>query len=438
MILSFLKKIDFLKIFCVITIISIFYMYASAYYYECFPNCYAWKEMMIKWCDGEIIRRGLLGTIFYALEPTISIKYSATILNFVCIIFCFCSIYNSLKKLNLPKWLLFAIVMSPALILFNLHSNLVLKKDIIAITGCLITMNYIRYYWENKLNDGEINLKTAAIFVLTYTYIFTLFLLCYEVFVVFIPLTLLFTFHIIAKKNYFKFALKITTILALISFIVFVTLTIPYAGDESIAIRIAKDWAQLYPKLFIFANALTDVKGPPDPLAFLMMEPTQYKNYYIYISSITKYYELLIIYVLMVLPLFFIIKASMLKIDVSERVKTIINNKKKILVFTILLVTHFPLLLSLVAFDYGRWLVFTNYGMIIFICYFTKSRDRQIFKSKVLTCICWLLSIVYVVCWKPHHWAPMLIQFFDLSLFESLLNYYSNFYDVYDLLFRQV
>ena len=75
--LFFFKKIDLLKCFYIFCVSAVFYMYVSNYLHNCFPNCYAWKEMMIKWCDGEIVRRGLLGTVFYALEPAISIRYSA-------------------------------------------------------------------------------------------------------------------------------------------------------------------------------------------------------------------------------------------------------------------------------------------------------------------------------------------------------------------------
>lgn len=132
------KKIDLLKIVFLLTITSVFYMYSNLYYVNCFPNCYALKELMIKWSHGEMIRRGLFGSFFYWLEPNFPIKYSATIIIYSCLIICSNYIYNCLKRLSLPVWLFISILFSPALFLFNLHPSLVYKKDIIAIAGTVI------------------------------------------------------------------------------------------------------------------------------------------------------------------------------------------------------------------------------------------------------------------------------------------------------------
>ena len=59
--------------------------------------------------------------------------------------------------------------------------------------------------------------------------------------------------------------------------------------------------------------------------------------------------------------------------------------------------------------------------------------------SNVLSsAICLFVSILYVIAWKPHHWAGggFLISFGDFDLFKNLFVFYSNFNYTYGLLFN--
>ena len=428
--LSFIKKIDFLKILFLIAVSAIFFMYSTSYYHNCFPNCYAWKEMMIKWCDGEIVRRGLLGTVFYALEPAISIRYSAPFLNYISIIACAFIIYGYLVKLGLPKWLLFSIIFSPALILFNLHPTLVLKKDIVIIVGCLLILIMIKVYWRSISRKKIICLKDNIVFMLVYCYLFSFFLLCFEAFVVFVPFITIFTLYTIA--NYFSLgsAIKVSVSLCVISFALFGLLTLPYIGDETLVAKIVMDWHSLYPELRVFIDGLTTVRGVADPLAFMMMGTEQYKEYYSHVSASTNFYELFVVYLFMLLPIVVIYKLKLVNLNFSPNISCCMNRHKLLFSFCVLVSIHFPLLLSLVAFDYGRWVVFSFYLIIFFLVFFTKKNVNVVYSwNCCLNIICWIVSVLYVIIWMPHHWVGdgCLISFGNFELFKNLCVFYSNF-----------
>ena len=438
--LSFIKKIDFLKILFLIAVSAIFFMYSTSYYHNCFPNCYAWKEMMIKWSDGDFVRRGLLGTVFYALEPTIPIKFSAVFFNYVCVLFCSYVIYYNLHKLDLPKWIFVSIIFSPSLILFNLHPTLVLRKDIVSIAGCLLILILIKFYWDRiSLKRKTISIKDCFVFILIYCYVFSFILLCFEVFIVFVPFLSLYTFYVMTRNFSIRLAVKVSLLIGVISFFLFFALTIPYVGDEVVVSKIVMDWYHLYPNLRVFVDGLTKVNSPPDPFTFLMMTPEQYKNHYLYINSITNYFELVLVYILMIVPLSLMIKFKLVCVALPLNIDFWVRKHKIVSLLVVLVTVHFPILLSLVAFDYGRWLVLSFYLMVFFVCFFTEKNQAVSFRQSYLSsAICWFVSILYVIAWMPHHWAGegFLISFGNFDLFKNLFVFYSNFNYTYGLLFN--
>lgn len=80
------KNQNFLYCLLIIIITIFFYMYVVNYL-NSFPNNYAWKDLMIKWTDEEIVRRGLLGSVFFAFDSIVSIKYLAPFLYIYLLLF---------------------------------------------------------------------------------------------------------------------------------------------------------------------------------------------------------------------------------------------------------------------------------------------------------------------------------------------------------------
>lgn len=422
--LSFLKKIDLLKIVFLLTITSVFYMYSNLYYVNCFPNCYAWKELMIKWSHGEMIRRGLLGSFFYWLEPNFPIKYSATIIIYSCLIICSNYIYNCLKRLSLPVWLFISILFSPALFLFNLHPSLVYKKDIIAIAGTVILLSYINYYWNHHVRQNNNLQNSVIVFCLIYMYIYTFFLLCYEVIFVFVPFICMYAIYIISMHHQIKIAIKISVFLCFISAFLFLFFTILYIGDQEIVLKILGDWSIIYPNLKL---------GQVDPFDFLMMNNENLKVWHHYIWERSKLWELVLVYILMILPLIIIYKMKLVTICIHEGIKNAHNKHYYILMAVVLLSVHFPLILSVVAFDYGRWLIFCFYLMIFFLGLFTKRNKNLNSKNKkfslFLLLLIWSATFAYLVTWQPYHWAGdegHLINMNEYYIFSNLYYFYSN------------
>ncbi len=415
----FLKKIDFIKYVFLFIITAVFFMYASLYYYNCFPNCYAWKEIMIKWSDGEIVRRGLLGTFFYSLEPYVPVKYSATIVIYICLMICCTCIYNHLKTLRLPFWLFIAIIFSPALFMFSMHYTLLYKKDLIILAACVVVLSFINFYWAKPNSRIESQKKKLIILSIIYVYMYICILLCYEVFIVFVPFICLYTFITVTKCCGAKVAFKLSLFLLFISALLFALLTFPYLGNENIVAGIIKDWGLIYPN-FKLENV--------DPLAFLMMDKQTYLDWYSYIYGKSKLYELALIYFLMIIPLVVILKLNLVKLCIPNEIKPILNRRRFWLYLVLFSVLHFPLSLSLVAFDFGRWFIFTFYLMILFLCFFTERNIEFKNKSKTLFMICFILSVIYVVSWQPYHWAAggYLITIEEYKIIQNLYEFYSN------------
>ena len=93
----------------------------------------------------------------------------------------------------------------------------------------------------------------------------------------------------------------------------------------------------------------------------------------------------------------------------------------------------FPLILSVVAFDYGRWLIFCFYLMIFFLGLFTKRNKNLNSKNKkfslFLLLLIWCATFVYLVTWQPYHWAGdegHLINMNEYYVFSNLYYFYSN------------
>lgn len=421
--IQILKKIDFIKIAFLLVITAVFLMHSSLYYYNCFPNCYGWKEMMIKWTNGEIVRRGLLGTIFYSLEPYIRVKFSSTFLVYICLMICSVCIYNRLKKLKLPFWLLSSILLSPALFLFNLHYTLLYKKDLIVLAACICFMLFVGYYWSKVSNKPAKLRNNAIVFSLIYLYLYIFILLCYEVFIVFVPFVCLYIFFIVTKYNNLKYALKLSLFLLFISALLFSVLTFPYIGNQDIVVGIIRDWAEIYPN-FKLVNV--------DPLPYLMIDKETFFNVYLYVFRMTKVYEMLLIYILMILPLIIVFKYNLVSICLPSEIKDLFSKHTFLCYLALFCVIHFPLSLSIVAFDYGRWFVYTFYLMVLFLCFFAKSNiinSKKIRQSRIMMFICIPLSVVYVATWQPQHWAPAaeghLITMDEYRIFKKLYYFYS-------------
>ena len=430
-----LLKIDVLKIVFLVFISSIFYMHATAYYDYCFPNCYAWKELMIKWTNGELVRRGLLGTIFYLLEPYISISVSSVIFLYGCVLCTSYVLYSYLKKLNLPIWLFFLFILSPSLVLFNLHYVLVIKKDIVAIFGCVVLLLFTEYYWNNKFKPNNTSLlKDVLIYVIAYVYFFVFFLLCYEIFISFVPFVCLHIFLTISRYYDIKKSFVISISILLFSIFLFALLILPYLENQNLVLAMVKDWKVLYPSLEVFYNR-------PDPFFFMLLDFNQYKNYYLNIVNKTNFLEFLLIYILTFIPVFFLCTFKYVSIKIYNAQLRLFYERYKILcVFLLVLVIHIPLLsLSMVAFDYGRWLVLSFYTAVLFSCFCTKSNEaptvrfcflksNQKIKRFLCSIMCILLCVLYLFTWQPQHWSGDfgLVDFNQLSIYKNIIRFYTN------------
>lgn len=137
-------------------------------YLNSFPNNYAWKDLMIKWTDEEIVRRGLLGSVFFAFDSIVSIKYLAPFFVYLSFIISSFVIFNRLRILLLPSWLLVCVLFSPALFLFNLHPTLVVRKDIFVILGCILLLLITKKIWNVESKNFN---KRILLYIYLFVYI---------------------------------------------------------------------------------------------------------------------------------------------------------------------------------------------------------------------------------------------------------------------------
>ena len=417
-----------------ILITAIFFMHASMYYDFCFPNCYAWKELMIKWEQGEFVRRGLLGTLFYFLEPYVPIKISSMTVIYSCVIITSYFIYTYLKKLSLPHLLLWSIVLSPSLLLFNLHYVLVLRKDIVAICSCIIIILLTNIYWRNNKNRNFFRL--SILYIVGYDYLLIFFLLTYEIFISFVPFICLYIFVTLNRYKSMSQSCSVTFLIVLNSILIFIALIVPNLDEhkpEQILSMVA-DWKNLYPSLQIFTNR-------PDPFYIRMFDLNQYKDSYLSIVQKTNFYELVIMYVLTFIPIMMILIFKLVNIDIaSEQLRCFYDKHKFLCVSVILICIHMPFVcLSMVAFDYGRWLVMSFYLAVLFLCFFTKKSTNEnllnSFNKKlgflgkwVVYLTVFIFEILYLFTWQPQHWGGdgSLIDFNQAYMYKNVLVFYSS------------
>lgn len=417
-------KIDF-GCFAVIVIFSLIYFVNSFVYANFgFPNAYAWKDLMIKWTDGEFVRRGLLGYIFYLCDSAIPIKYFATLLFYVFFIVPIIITYKKLSFLKLPLWLFICVIFSPSLFQFNLHETLVFRKDIVIIFGLSISLLLL----ENIFSNKEISIWHRIILIsLTYVAIYIIFLLVFEIFFFFIPLILLYILVNISRYLDLKISLVYVAFLGIISLVLFFVLVISNIGDVSTVKTIVMDWSAIYPNLVIYTDALYDYGGRLDPFVFMMMSKDRYLEYFAYIWNNTKFYQLILIYVLQFIPLIFIFRFAKIKDEYSK-----FNYLKTLALIAI----NFPLLISAVAFDFGRWIVFVLYLSVFYICFFMRETNenfnRSFYHNKWFRFIIPILSTVYILLWVPYHWSPdgTIIEF-NWYLVNEFLKIFQFFF-VYD------
>lgn len=422
------KSIDFASYFVILFFSLIYFVNSFIYANVCFPNCYAWKDLMIKWTDGELIRRGLLGYIFYLCDDILSIKYFATFLFYVFFMVPIIVLYKRLRFLDLPLWLLVTILLSPSFFLFNLHESLVYKKDIILIFGTTITL----VIFENIFNKQNITLKVKFASVsLLYILLYTIFLLIFETYVFFIPLILLYIYANFLRLSDAKISLFFTLILTAISFILATVLIIPNIGDVNSVKKFFYDWHLIYPDLVIYLDALYEFDGPPDPWTFILMSKKRYFECFEHIWQITKLYELILIYVLQFVPI-------LLTFQFINRKDVFCN--VKYLSFCALFAIHCPLLLSFIAFDFGRWIIFTFYLSVIYISFFmkglnSKHRENKYYKNSY-NFLAWIISIIYISTWTPYHY-PVNEHFIGLDSFliREIYKVFQFFYVNGDLFF---
>lgn len=414
--------------------VLIFFMQSFLYLQGDFINNYAIKDMLIKWTNGELVRRGALGSILYYLEPLISIRYSAPFTIFICLI---CSLYivtSKLTKINLPNILIFTIILSPSLFLFNLHDTLVLRKDLTCVFGTLVILLVTESSFANinVLDNLEIK-RRLTVFVLSYLYLFITFVLVFELFVIFLPIISLYVFINFLRLYNFRDSLKYSLAISFLSLVLFVLVTLPYSGDEHVVASIVNDWREFYPTLVVFGESLESLNGPVDPLAFMMMSHQHYKEWYIALSQNTSLLELVLCYILG--ASIFIILYVFKFIKLNESITNNIN--KKLFFFILLLAIHTPLLLSIVAFDFGRWITFTMYSYLIAICFFMVRNEKQkvfsFFDQKATKIGLYFICIVYILSYKPLHWVTggTILEFNEYEIFYKLIKFYPALFNYY-------
>lgn len=401
------KNQNFLYCLLIIIITIFFYMYVVNYL-NSFPNNYAWKDLMIKWTDEEIVRRGLLGSVFFAFDSIVSIKYLAPFFVYLSFIISSFVIFNRLRILLLPSWLLVCVLFSPALFLFNLNPTLVVRKDIFVILGCILLLLITKKIWnvESKNFNKRILLY---IFICVYLFIY-FFLLIFELFAVFVPFIILYCACTISKRYSLKKTILFCAALVLVSICFFVVLVVPNSGDFSTVVKIINDWGKIYPDLIVYENTV-------DPFAFMAMDSSMYKEFSKIVLSKTNFFQVFMIYVLMILPIIAIYKLRCVRLALPRRIKFLQKKFPKFFILVLFFIIHAPLMLSFVAFDYGRWLIFTFYLMVLFLCFFTEKNDNSLYltfvnkiynfkvKKVLFLVLVWILTIIYILTWQPQHWA---------------------------------
>ncbi len=200
-------------------IINIVYFYLNLKNYINSSN-YAFNELFINYQAG-LIRRGLLGEIFWvinkflAVKPIVFFSYLFLIIHLLQIYL----FYKIFKKFS-QSYLIYALVfLSPALILFYFYDvNLYFLKDIF-VTLTILFHAFILINFFDKKENKESYLKKLKYFILPFL---ILTILIHEYQVLFLGVHFLFSLSVVKDKKTIIRILKIYSILLIPIFFVLI------------------------------------------------------------------------------------------------------------------------------------------------------------------------------------------------------------------------
>ena len=187
---------------------------------------YAFNELFINYQAG-LVRRGLLGEIFWQLNYLFSINpvnfftYLLMIM-YILQIYLFYTLFESFKKVYFIFILIF---LSPTLILFTVYDpNLYYLKDIFIKLTILYHAVLVLNYSSKITNNSDYNTKLKFVIIPLLSVV----ILIHEYQVLFLSIHFLLSLSFVTKKNNFFKILKIYSIL-----IIPILLTLFYIGDQS-------------------------------------------------------------------------------------------------------------------------------------------------------------------------------------------------------------
>ena len=187
---------------------------------------YAFNELFINYQAG-LVRRGLLGEIFWQLNYLFSINpvnfftYLLMIM-YILQIYLFYTLFESFKKVYFIFILIF---LSPTLILFTVYDpNLYYLKDIFIKLTILYHAVLVLNYSSKITNNSDYNTKLKFVIIPLLSVV----ILIHEYQVLFLSIHFLLSLSFVTKKNNFFKILKIYSIL-----IIPILLSLFYIGDQS-------------------------------------------------------------------------------------------------------------------------------------------------------------------------------------------------------------
>ena len=402
MILKFLKEknsaILFSIIFLTIIFINLVYFYLNLNSLIDTSE-YAFNELFINYQSG-LIRRGILGEIFWQLNKNLSInpKSFFSILFFILyFIQCFLFLKISAKLLRF-EIIFILVVLSPALLLFHIYDpNMYFIKDIFIKLSFLIHS----YLLLKSININGKN--TEYFFNLKYIIIPLLFLiiLIHEYQIFYISLHILISLSVIKSNFEFNKLLKIYSLLLIPFFFV-----ILFFGDQS-------QFENLSQILLKFNVDLNPHLGG----GIIKYLGAFYKWHFFYFS----YRDFLNLFASVLLSIFVFYSLFQYLIDNKIITKYSLYQKKYLLYF---IPTIIPILLTT---DHGRNISLISFHLIVyFLSLRINIQKLESFKSKIHKNILLKITIIlfvffYIFMWRLDQYAGFGLRGIPNDIFQSSL-----------------
>ncbi|MDR2892124.1 MAG: hypothetical protein LBV80_03420 [Deltaproteobacteria bacterium] len=365
-----------------------------------FPSSYVWGELLINY-EGGFLRRGLLGELFYLVDPLIPTKYFAPFFMMsLYVLFAVLFIRLLIKTQIEPAW--YFILLSPLLLLFPfVHIENFCRKDIVIQLAFLLMMMLC---WRRLKGYAS----SLLILSLAFAVLHIIATLTHEMAIFYLPLPALMLGAVFHREGKILLWFVFVSILGLSCLL----LSLKFSGTIEMQQAIRESWSERYPGAELGGGLRYIGIGMSD----VFNRTLQYLQHPISIFSITGGFLLAL----------FPVWLLSIAMRPTFAARQVLNTPPLQILYYPALLT--PFILFVLVYDYGRFISVTFIEFIIFFCFICDlcpQNSKPIWnavRKKIALNTVWRLAMFcalmwYAFGWRMSHWQPIGESFLRFGLF---------------------